>query len=355
VPQLEKVRTCRGTLAARDPLGNYCGVLLGDTLEVLATRDFATVATFAGASAGELDADARRLVVRDGHALEIRDAARTLARVATPTRTMRWNGRPVDPGEAAPRHELADEHFGFTADGAHVWLAAHGEDGRACVLLYDAELQLRDTFRDLRSYSPYSDGPQPYLAWSESRFHVQPHDPEWILGACNAGDSCAAAFALRVEAHRLVVVQEELQKAIFDVDAYFLRYLGITPRRELLMMDSDSNLSVLAWPPVEGRVRVERASPTRHLRDEDHRIALPFCDAEDLDVVGWVSTTATHVVVGVESDDATVGLVMLDVESLAPRALVRSPTTAAYLDHLGGDRFAAKTSNGRVSFYRLDG
>ncbi|HEU0031816.1 MAG TPA: hypothetical protein VFQ53_14360 [Kofleriaceae bacterium] len=342
-----------------DPLRRFAGSRRGEALE-LVELETGTVTTRVGGvdprARVRIDPTGTRVVVRHEAALAIHDARGVIAEAATPTVRVAWNGERLAPGAPRPQWGYALDEVGFTHDGTHVWLATHGEaDGRACLQLYDRELALVDTFTDLRSYSPYSvaEGEDfaPLGVWSEAWIEPQPADPAWALAVSNAGDSCSAVIAFRVAEGRFVVDQEPLQRAVFAIDAHALRGVfvtPVTPEPELLIVDGDHLLSLTSWPPTTPP-RLDAVDPLEALRDDDHRVVIPFARGGELEH-GDVYVTDRELLVGLVGESAS-GYVALDLRTLAVLGVVNNPRGGDVL-HVGHDRYITTHARG-ATLWRL--
>jgi hypothetical protein len=104
------------------------------------------------------------------------------------------------------------------------------------------------------------------------------------------------------------------------------------------MMSRDRLLSVLAWPQP-GPVRIHEHSATKHLRNADHEIVLPFAEHAHL-VEYRLHVTGREVLLQFDHDTGPAAFVALDPATLEPRGLVELPVNKGWIWHLGNDLFA---------------
>lgn len=345
-----------------DPTGRFVGYRHGTTVHILDVAPDApvNVAVHKHACGGyrtsAVHPDGRQLAVRDtvGQRLTMQDAnGKVRQAVATETTLTDWVGNPLAPKTPPPQWGYGDETVSFSADGAHILLATHLPNGKACVQLYDtATLEVVDTLTDLRLYSYYATNGEvefePMANWSESWLSKEPLEPGLLLGVRNAGDSALGAFGIFAQDGRVQQLDPaKLSAAVFKVDNYCLTAVRLLPSG-LLVVDRDHHLGRVAWPPeADEPKRLAHRQMTAHLRNDDWEIALPWAEpgARELEESEALSVTDDHVLLNIDDSESceTQAVVAFEPLTLEPLGLVKRPKSRlsfGEIEHLGGDLFA---------------
>lgn len=355
-----------------DPTGRFAAFRRGASVLVMDTQPHepVQVAQHRGCAHNyylvAVHPDGQRLAVRDkvwGY-LQVRTPEEILRRRKTPTALLSWDGDIIAPkaGMMPPRWGFADEFLGFSADGEHLMLATHQEDGQACVQLYRTEdLELVDSLTDWRAYSFYATweaGAEPdqrrayvpMTVWAEGGWVQDPLEPGLWLGIRNAGDSCLALTGVRAVGGKLEPVDHAaLAKPIFEtMGSYVMLGMCLLPQGGLLVIERDHHMARFPWPIHEGARPQAKAHLSDTLYNEDYELVLPWQSELEggtrLEPSDTVSVTQEHLLVNINEADhwRTEALAALDPVTFQLLGLVRRPPSRIKFEeliHLGKDLF----------------